>query len=581
MGRDRRTIEAETEAVVRRALASGFGDNVDAVERSLVEAVAHGRGDRNVVREETRKVFGEEPPLELVLFDTDQIGRWVYESSRPPVIAGASRILEELNQEIEEDERFRDLIVFSGGGEGLLLTPHGEGEGIERRIEELYTKKSSGALTVTTARLPVSPVDFVPAPMPQKAAPELLTGTPAVLTRLRDRARRAKDQSLPPTQPVAGHRQRCASCRDRAGVHDIKRFRTEERGALCEPCVTRWDVGKKLIAGKSFEDVIEVFQDQLGGPSPRDRYLGFLYADGDAMGLLFRQVRSLSDFRFLSRAVAEVFRAVRDEARERTRELVTVADEELPFLSLLGGGDEMMLLVPGGVAVDLATRTPRWLDEATSRTTGLGDFLDRAGRKSLTVGMGLVIADLHYPVRYQYRLAKDLQTSAKRRFYGADPAEAASTLDFIVLTDASPSAEDLETARAVTYGTAEPGFVKTCRPYRVERLREILASIARARHHGVATTQLYQLRDGADEGEAVFLNFLRYQIGRKSPGENLRPWLLELGIDPAEPEALARFFLEPQDGGKTRGLWLPDALELAPFLELLETLEPEVDDAAA
>lgn len=572
------------EAVARRALAPGFDGDAESVDRRLVEAVAHGRGERSSVQEVTRRAFGDDAPLELVIFDTDRIGGWVYESSRPPVIAGASKILERLNHRIAR-ELYPEAIVFSGGGDGLLLVPRGEGKGVEQGIAALYAKETDGALTVTTSRLEVTPEELVATPLPEEAPAELLTGTPAVLTRLGDCARRNKEGTLPPAAPVPGHQKRCASCRDRAGVEGIDRFRYEARGLLCPPCVTRWEVGKELIAGISFDEVIKTFQGQLRSPGARDRYLGFLYADGDAMGLLFRRVRSLAEFRFLSQAVAGVFERVRGRALEHTRELVDVdREDKLPFLSLLGGGDEVILLLPAALAVDVATRIPGWIDAATAAVEGLTGFLQRADRPSLTVGMGLVVADLHYPVRYQFELAKELQSNAKRRFYGTDTTdtgEAGSTIDFTVLTDASPSAEDLEAARTVTYGTADPGFVKTCRPYRVERLRQVLDAIRAARRHGVATTQLYQLRDGAEAGEAVFANLLRYQIGRDTPGKILRAWLQELGVDPTDREALTAFFVEPRDGGARRGLWLPDALELTPFLELLEQLGREGDDAAA
>lgn len=562
MSESKEASRSRVAAVSRRALAAAWVE--DEVPEALVRAVARGEGDREDLRR-----LAPDARLDLLLFDTDRIGRWVYESSRPPVIAGASKILEQLNRAIEEEHG--EHVVFSGGGEGLLLLPAGRGEAVRAEIERRYAEASRGALTVTVVVDSAHPADFVAASPPgESRSTRLLTGTPAVLARLRDRSRRAKDERLPAAEPVPGSALRCVSCRDRAGVEDLRRYR-EERGKICTPCDARWAVGKPLIDGTSFEDLIDELQGALGGESePRDRHLGFLYADGDAMGLLFRQTRSLAGYRFLSRAVASVFEAVRDRARARTEELLPARGAKLPFLSLLGGGDEVILLLPGAAAVDVAGRLAGWVEAEVEAQPELRSVLETAGRPRLTVGTGLLLADLRYPVRYQYQLAQALQKNAKRRFYGEGPQEASSSLDFLVLTDASPSAEDLSAARRVTYGTAEPGFSTTCRPYRAERFATLLGRLDAAKRAQVAGTQLYQLRSGADEGEAVFLNLLRYQVGRAASGPPLRSWLEACKVDPKNPEQIRAFFVDELPAG--RGTWLVDALELAPFLGLVERL---------
>src|SRR5262249_10140094 len=150
-----------------------------------------------------------------VLFDTDRIADFVFESSRPPVIAGASLLLRELNKQIGDD--FGKWAVFSGGGEGLLLVPRGRGAEICDAIRERFRRQTAGSLSVTAVWLPASPEEFISQRSENEAAEgaRLVSGTQAVLCRLRDLARRHKDEKPPLRPSVSGGAERCASCRDR------------------------------------------------------------------------------------------------------------------------------------------------------------------------------------------------------------------------------------------------------------------------------------------------------------------------------------------------------------------------------
>src|SRR5436305_1752192 len=85
-------------AAIVRGVLEGMGRG-QAVPVSLIDAVVEGTGDPAAVARATREVYGGEKPFDLVLFDTDHIGGYVFESSRPPVIAGASLLLRKLNQQ--------------------------------------------------------------------------------------------------------------------------------------------------------------------------------------------------------------------------------------------------------------------------------------------------------------------------------------------------------------------------------------------------------------------------------------------------------------------------------------------------
>lgn len=566
--------EGRAEEVVRSLLAARLG-GPDRVPQVLVDAVAFGKGDREAVRRATVAACGTDQPFDLVRFDTDRIYGYVYESSRPPVIAGASRILSDLNQRIHATYPYWTL--FSGGGEGLLLAPQGKGDAIREEIERQYASATADALSVTTDHLPVGPHDLIPSG-PETAAADgvrLVTGAQAMLARLYDRIRRKKDESARLGAGVPGREPRCISCRDRAGTLPLpvkRQDKEEEKGPLCVPCHQRWSVGKDIINGISFDELVE----NLPWTGAKARYLGFLYADGNSMAALFGRLRHLEDLCFFSAAVSSLFRGVKKRAEEMANRLLPgVLPEDRPFLSFLGGGDEVIWIAPAAVAVELADRLPCWIEEEVGRISGLQERLAAYGVPSLTIGTGLLVCDRTYPVRYQLNLASQLQKNAKGMFYRSE-GRIESSIDFEMLTDSSPLSEELKTSRYVAYRTEEEGFLRTCRPYTAGGFSVLVDRMRTARAR-MASSQLHALQSGAMEGRRVFLNALRYQIAREPVGQKYRDWLERLGAEWRDPEEVQRFFLHdlPPDeqGAPQAGTWIADGLQLAPFLDQLKTLD--------
>jgi hypothetical protein len=558
--------------VVRGLLASRLG-GPDRVPQDLIDAVALGKGDREAVRRKTLDVCGTEQPFDLVRFDTDRIREYVYESSRPPVIAGASRILLSLNQDIRAT--YPQWTLFSGGGEGLLLTPGGKGEAIREEIERRYKDATVGALSVTTEHLPVGPHDLIAQSETEPSAGvRLVTGTQAVLARLYDRIRRKKDETLRLDHDLPGLATRCVSCRDRAGTLPLPVRRSnpeEQKGPLCEPCYRRWSVGRDLINGISFDELVE----NLPRFGTKARYLGFLYADGNSMGALFGWLRHLEDLCFLSAAVTDIFKRAEKRADETANELLRgIAPQDRPFLSYLGGGDEAIWIAPAAIALELADQLPRWIEEETGRIPGLRDRLRAYGVPTITIGTGLLLCDRSYPVRYQLDLTAQLQKSAKGIFYRSGGAPA-SSIDFELLTDSSPLSERIETSRKVSYMTEEDGFVRTCRPYESGAFSALVDRMRKARAR-MASSQLHALQSGGVEGRRVFLNALRYQIGRESAGKGYQAWLKDFGVPWTDSAKVESFFIHElppdQKGGPRAGTWITDGLQIAPFLDQVNKL---------
>ncbi|HEX5716600.1 MAG TPA: hypothetical protein VF179_10605, partial [Thermoanaerobaculia bacterium] len=279
---------------------------------------------------------------------------------------------------------------------------------------------------------------------------------------------------------------------------------------------------------------------------------------------------------FFSAAVTRIFEQVQKRAEDMASALLRgVAREDQPFLSFLGGGDEAIWIAPAGIAVQLADQLPGWIEEETGRIPGLRERLREYDFPAITIGTGLLLCDRGYPVRYQLDLAAQLQKSAKGMFYrsgGRSEGKVVSSIDFELLTDASPLSERIETSRKVAYSTEEDGFLRTCRPYTAEAFSALADRMRKARAQ-MAGSQLHGLQSGAAEGQRVFLNALRYQVGRDPVGKKYRRWLEDLGVDWAVPEGIRNFFIQelPPDekGVPQTGTWIADGLQLVSFLDQL------------
>ena len=548
-------------AVARHALAAGREGGE--VSPAAVDAVVFGTGDP--------AALAGAGSLELVLFDTDRIGGFVFESSRLPVLAGASALLRRLQEEIAAE--LAPWVVFSRGGEGLLLAPPGRGAELCADIETRYQRQTAGALGVTTAWLAAEVSDFV-APAGRSAEPaaqgglRLVTGTAALLARLRDEVRFNKAARWPAAEPVPGGSPRCVSCRDRAGAAElpVSRYRPDERGLLCAPCDLRWQAGREEIAGLSFEHL---------AAAGAGAGLGFLYADGNGLGRRFADLSSLADLHLLSSGVAEAFATVR--AQVQAQVAARVGGKPVPVLSLLAGGDEGVWILPADLAVEVAGQLPGLLHAASTSGPDLAALL---GPDGITAGIGLVLCDAGYPVRYQYQLACALQRNAKevgqRRGGG-------SVLDFELLAGGTPLSHSLELARRLAYASEDAGFLRTCRPYQAADFSRLCRTVRAARQAGLGRSQLFALDQGAAGGRRLFLNHLGYQIARQR-GPYLR-WLEAEGVDLGVAGELERFFVRPleempQDDAVTdssaeagswrmaarNGTWIADALQLWPLL---------------
>ena len=516
--------------------------------------------------------------LALLSADTDKIKEYVFESAKLPEIRGASMILDDLNWGYDEkgqrlepqwtERTIGDLFrekglplekwpdgnsVYASGGSLLALIPRDLADDLKREIEALYPCET-GAATITCVWQPVAADDV------QERFHDLMARQSLML-------RRAKEEKEPlPFFEAIPPARRCDSCGIRPAA--ARQVVPDERW-LCWPCQrkaerSREHGGKKqwtlefvrallarqldcdcqaylngyeptmqaLEAVQGANDLSEIAQASRDGKS-----IGLIYGDGNGIGLLVEQLKTVDEYRRKSEvlhkaihhavftALASHLKIKRGIRRGIGRGRVEVVDIH-PFEIITVGGDDALMIVPGDQALDVALTFGRTFEAQLAES---GEF------KQATLSAGLVVADHHNPVYFLRALAEELLKSAKKwnrqlTTDGQSPAE--GTLDFLVLKSQTTLSTDLKDLRANfpwTITSPAPQREKailTGRPFtwtEVERLK----CTAQAVDRGLPRTQLQALRRALREGRLASTLFYLYQWARADLERRRLFWWVE------------------------------------------------------
>lgn len=205
--------------------------------------------------------------------------------------------------------------------------------------------------------------------------------------------------------------------------------------------------------------------------SPRPGFVGFFYADGNDIGdLLNGEGRHPEDYMRISQQVHRSLQAAVFEALAEHLRPYAIEEEKWvhPFEILTIGGDDVLLIVPGDVALPISRDICRLFEAKVN---------DPPLPKHVTLSAGLVIADDHNPVYFLHNLAEELLKNAKRK--AKAPGVGRGTIDFLVLKSQHMLETDLaELRQSSAYTAGEKDLLLTCCPYTWEELEPRLWALA-------------------------------------------------------------------------------------------------------
>jgi len=340
--------------------------------------------------------------------------------------------------------------------------------------------------------------------------------------------RRKDDRSLVPFYETLPHAQRCRSCGQRPATERYHWY-GEENTPLCRPCYLKI---KGRRDTRSFW--MKRFEDSLGDTARRSayyagytsenvgiandlneigqdcetrtgkRYVGFIYADGNSVGRLLETCQTITDFQQISEALRKataeaVYRALAELARPAKvkREESTPPDDVVihPFEILAIGGDDVLLIVPGDLALPLAARICELFGQGMEE-------LSLPDGAAVSMSAGVVIADAHNPVRILRDVAAQLlKGGAKRRTHD----DGKPAVDFLILKSQSMLRRDVDDLRAaypikLPDETSGSALRLTSAPYTLEEMKIILNLLRRMRKTDFPKSQLQQLIEALHRG---------------------------------------------------------------------------------
>lgn len=365
------------------------------------------------------------------------------------------------------------------------------------------------------------------------------------------------------TAPLLGaipYNRRCDSC----GIRPANEFKPEPSPRyLCWVCaekVMRSERGKKEWIGRFEEflkgpgrancnleryldgvpslDNVEQARDleEIGVASTREGYVGFIFADGNGVGAMVEQSETIQMYKENSAALTRILAQTTEDnivyaalcrhikvkkglKRRDGRSPVNVH----PFEIITIGGDDLLLIVPGDVALAIATDICQAFE----------DKLPKAGFQSAkkpTMSAGVVIADHHNPVYFMRDLAEQLLKNAKKRARELEAeGKPEGTIDFLVLKSQSTLATSLKHLRGspphlFTSKTSKERVYLTQRPYTLQEMNRLVDTAQMLK--GFPASQLQGLRQSLYRGRLyASISYLYQYIRASKRHQQLLYWI--------------------------------------------------------
>lgn len=351
----------------------------------------------------------------LVGFDTDRIKEYLFATNKLKEIRGASELLAKLNRglpgQIGRTEAVTRQIcptaetIYADGGGALFIVPS---ESIARQVimavEKLYREETVIA-SITGACLPLAPATR------EDGFGERVHDLSFQLGR--NKARKAVLMA----QPVAPYFHQCDACGRHPAAH--RRSDMGQDQLICRACAIKRENAPPADPTEpaDFED--------LGKLSHPPGYLGFIYADGNLMGHRLSRLKSSVDYSGFAHGLME-----RLDGAVRAATGAYRSEGKKPYVELLLGGDDLLLVTAADIALPIARDLARNFEESS---VGL---LEQVGipKDQLTLSVGVVLAHVDYPIAELHRLAEKRLKTAKQCSFRAGYRTGA--VDFEVVTSA-------------------------------------------------------------------------------------------------------------------------------------------------
>lgn len=255
------------------------------------------------------------------------------------------------------------------------------------------------------------------------------------------------------------------------------------------------------------------------GDKRANNFVGIIYADGNDMGAQLECLKNANDLESfanqvrtaMEQAVFSGLGTLLDGPRNGEREYPRRDGQKRaraikyhPFEIITIGGDDVYLIVPADVALEMGCHICR--------------HFERNQDRNLTLAAGVLITDVNTPIYFSRQIVKGLLKNAKKLSKAEDGKPPISAVDFQVITTDTAITEDIAGFRKKAYRTSQDKKVAdglTTRPLTLDQLKELINLVRELKQNSFPKSQLYALREAVVRGPRMrATNFYRYQQAR-------------------------------------------------------------------
>lgn len=470
----------------------------------------------------------------LIALDTDHIKQYVFATDRLKDIRGASSRLDHLNRRTMLDvaNKFDAKEVYANGGSGMFLIEGGRDEAarLGQQIQREYIEQTKGGVTISFAVQEI-PADIDPWNDSTGKMQEILE-----LLNFRLLTAKAHPQEILalPSHPFM---RSCDSCGSRyAEERDVKEDQDpdEQRKRYCEACRTKRVEDNRVRQGIDtiINERINTGQvkradrhsyiwgkiigllpppeeykippkterpsdfNELRGIAGGKDYLGLIYADGNNMGKIMGGLQNLTERHETAKAIDDAIFKALSAAIDAHLKVIQNPKPMFPFDVLMVGGDDIMIVTPAVVALDVALTIAEKFQEATG----------------YTLSVGVVLAPIKYPfgllqdladstLKYAKKAGAKKKEKAEKQASSEQNQQGTSYINFLIV--AGGTSHDFQQVYAslhkkhvpVSGKQGDADFYATLRPYAPEGLHSLLNAIREGKRLSLGRTKLHQMRE--------------------------------------------------------------------------------------
>ena len=299
----------------------------------------------------------------LVIHDADAIQQYIFNTNRLREIRGASSLIDYINRSVTHDliKQFHGKYIYSGGGGcAAQFSDEETAKGFCHAVSSCYVKQthtasSTGAIVDYNSDVPPhDPRSFTQA-----------------LARAHSQLRDKKARHIRKTQVLtSAYFKRCQAC----GVYPAAQYdphlpdRGDEGRFICQSCAVkrrqaRFTPVHRYLRRRFYDQHHSVIRfprdlDDIGDSAYPQGYIGVIYADGNRMGDRLQHILTPAALRNFSHTIDNATRLAISTVLSERQGLLVKDDNQgrslFPALVPLCGGDDLVLILPGHHALEIA-----------------------------------------------------------------------------------------------------------------------------------------------------------------------------------------------------------------------------------